>query len=59
MTIEEKLKIDSMSQYHMAHLWRFAKFGEPLLQGETGEYFQKVFAEKGGFTPEISKSLGW
>ena len=59
MTDEQKKRIDSMSQYEMARMWRFSKSGEPLLQGDTGEYFSKVFSEKGGMTPEISKRLGW
>lgn len=59
MTDQEKQRIDSMSQFDMAHMWRFSPTGEPLLQGDTGDYFSKVFREKGGFTPEISKRLGW
>lgn len=60
MTAEQKKQIDSMSQYAMCSLWRFAKSGHPLLiSGDTGDYFQKVMGKKGGFTPEISKSLGW
>ena len=43
----------------MCSKWRFAKSGDPLLQGDTGDYFAKVMKEKGGFTPEISKDLGW
>ncbi len=58
-TQEIKDRIDAMSQYQMAHMWRFAKVGEPLLQGEIGDYFSDSFSEKGGMTPEISKSLGW
>lgn len=60
--IDEKTKkeIDEMSQFAMATLWRRAPSGHPYLQGETGEYFKKVFfEEKGGFTPEISKKIGW
>jgi len=59
MTDEHKETIDSMSQYQLCSKWRFAKTGDPLLQGETGDYFSKVMKEKGGMTPEISKSLGW
>ncbi len=59
MTKKQKETIDTMSQYEMASLWRFAKSGHPLLSGDTGEYFSKVFEKKGGMTPEISKSLGW
>ena len=61
LTPELKQEIDDMSQLEMAHHWRFDStpsryFGNSL---EVGDYFQKVFKEKGGFTPEISKRLGW
>lgn len=59
MTPEQKQIIDSMSQYELCSKWRFAPIGDPLLAGDTGEYFRKVLQEKGGFTPEISKQLGW
>jgi len=59
MTEQEKQRINSMSQFDMAYMWRFSVIGEPLLQGDTGDYFSKVFKEKGGMTPEISKRLGW
>jgi hypothetical protein len=58
MTEEQKKQIDAMSQYEMCRRWRFSKVGDPLFQGEIGDYFSKVLKEKGGFTPEISKSLG-
>ena len=60
MTAEQKKEIDDMSQDAMCRLWRFAASGHPLLiNGDTGEYFQKVLSEKGGMTSEISKRLGW
>lgn len=59
MTEEQKKQIDEMSQYELCKKWRFAPAGDPLLQGEVGEYFAAKLKEKGGFTPEISKSLGW
>ena len=59
MTPEQKAIIDSMSQRALCAKWRFAKVGDPLLQGDVGDYFSKVLKEKGGFTPEISKELGW
>ncbi len=59
MTPEQKKEIDNMSQYQLCSLWRFAKCPHPLLQDDTGKYFAKVMQEKGGFTSEISKSLGW
>ena len=61
LTPELKQEIDDMSQEEMARHWRFDRipsryFGTSL---EVGDYFQKVFKEKGGFTPEISKRLGY
>lgn len=55
-----KSQIDAMSHYELCRLWRFAEIGNPLLQGKTGDYFSyRLFKHFGGFTPEISKSLGW
>jgi len=60
MTENEKQRIDDMTQEEMARLWRFAPVGHPLFQGDTGDYFKGVFfGKKGGFTPAISKNLGW
>jgi hypothetical protein len=59
MTEEQKKRIDSMSQFELCRVWRFAPVGESLLQGDTGDYFAKKLKEKGGMTPEISKQLGW
>ena len=60
LTPERKAKIDSMSHYDMCRTWRFAKTGNWMIMGECGDYFKKrLFDELGGFTPEISKSLGW
>jgi hypothetical protein len=60
LTPELKKQIDNMEQYEMCSIWRFAKPGNMWTTGEVGEYFKKVLFEvKGGFTPEISKDLGW
>ena len=62
MTTEEleqgKKDIDSMSQEDMARLWRFASSGHPyfIRDTELANYFSEKFK---GFTPEISKSIGW
>ena len=60
MDEETKQKIDAMTHYEMASLWRFGKSGHLYLTlGETGTYFhERLFGHFGGFTPEISKSLG-
>lgn len=55
-----KKKIDKLSHYEMCRIWRFSKHGNPYLMEEAGEYFtDRLFKHFGGFTPEISKSLGW
>ena len=54
-------QINQMSQIDMASLWRFAPSGHPYFD-TTKPYFRvfnKRFAELGGFTPTISKSIGW
>ena len=60
--VEAKKVIDGMSQYEMASLWRFAPSGHPYFDstnGDLAKYFSDKFKKRGGFTPEISKSLGW
>ncbi len=60
--VKAKKDIDSMTQYSMASLSRFAPCGHPYFDrqnGDLSEYFQEKYKEKGGMTPEISKSLGW
>ncbi|RLG45571.1 MAG: hypothetical protein DRN81_01250 [Thermoproteota archaeon] len=59
LTDDMKKRIDNMSQIQMATALRFAPAGDQLFIGECGEYFDKVFKEKGGMTPAISKSIGW
>jgi len=55
-----KAEIDTMSHYEMCKIWRFAKAGNKYTIGEIGEYFSKrLYDYWGGFTPEISKELGW
>lgn len=55
---ELKDRIDAMSREEMARLWRFAPAGDPLFQAEVGKYFEQRFKKLGGFSPQISKSLG-
>jgi len=55
-------KINKMSQFELCKLWRFAPFGHPYFDS-TLPYF-KVFEKRlfkyfNGFTPEISKSIGF
>lgn len=53
-------RIDGLTRFDMARIWRFAPSGDPMLQGEAGDYFkQRFFGDFGGFSPAISRSLGW
>ena len=57
--IEEwKRKIDAMSQEDMARLWRFSPSGHPVFDNSLPiyAYFETKFK---GFTPELSKRIGW
>lgn len=55
--------IEEMDHYSMCSMWRFGESGRNIyLRNDlpTGEAFKKrLFEHFGGFTPEISKSLGW
>lgn len=55
---EWKERIDGMTQQQLASLWRFAPTGHPVFNRTLPlfEHFQERF---GGFTPEISKAIGW
>jgi hypothetical protein len=64
MTPQEQVEVDKinqMSQFEMCHLWRFAPPGHPYLDTSKPfwTHFEKRFKDFGGFTPEISKALGW
>lgn len=54
-------EIDGMSHMDMARAWRFHKSGHPIFRLDLPLYekFEKRFKEFGGFTPEISKAIGW
>ena len=57
----EKEKIDKLSQMEMARMYRFTPSGHIYFKTGTPEcvYFFKLFNEKGGMTPGISKAIGW
>ena len=56
-------KIETMAHDTMCRLWRFAPTGSEIYFRSdlpTGEAFkERLFNFFGGFTPEISKELGW
>ena len=55
-------KINSMDHYSMCSLWRFAPSGHPYFDNTypfAASFKKRLFDDLGGFTPEISKSLGY
>lgn len=59
-----KAKIDSMDYESMLHLWRFAKVGHPMFQGEAGDYFSKRMkglrdGKSDADRVATSKRVGW
>ncbi len=62
--IDDALKeIETLDHYTMCKYWRFGCEDDKLYFRSdlpTGEAFKtRLFTHFGGFTPEISKSLGW
>jgi len=54
-------KINKMGHYEMCSLWRYAPIGHPYFDKRLPYYkiyHERLFKHFGGFTPEISKSLG-
>ena len=60
-TLATKEKINTMSHVEMASMYRFAKSGHPYFDSTLpfNKIFMKRFNALGGFTPEISKQIGW
>ena len=61
LTQETKAKIDSMTYAEMLRQWRFAPSGNPMFQGEVGNYFFQSMREKKKNVDfvAISKNIGW
>lgn len=59
-----RIEINGMGYKEMLRLWRHSASGNPMFQGETGEYFAKVMAEKKSALCNLdqviaSKEVGW
>lgn len=54
-------EINGLSRLEVCRLWRFAPVGHPFFNKSLPLYaiFKKRYDELGGFTPAISKQLGW
>lgn len=64
MKPEDKVWMDNASYAELLRRWRFAPAGDPIFQGDTGEYYQKVMSEKKNALSheeqvQTSKNLGW
>jgi len=64
MTPEQKEWIDNATYEELLREWRFAPAGAAFFQGEAGDYFFKVIAEKKKEAGEeehtrVSKKIGW
>ena len=60
LTIGRAAEIDKLTHEEMARLWRFSPPGHPYFQkGSLSDYFINRFKSLGGFTPVISKTIGW
>jgi hypothetical protein len=59
--LTENIKqIDEMSHIELCKLWRHAPFDNKYVSGLSGSYLKdRLFGHFGGFTPTISKSIGW
>ena len=54
-------RISKMTRIDMCRLWRFAPSGHPIFNNTLPMYaiFKKRFDKLGGFSPAISKQIGW
>lgn len=61
VVVRWKKKIDAMTREEMCRLWRFAPSGHPCFLTGTSvtDYFKERFDSLGGFSPGISKRIGW
>lgn len=63
MTEEQKAWIDNASLFQLLRRWRFSDSGDPIFQGEIGEYYSKVMFAKRDADPAAwtatSKQVGW
>ncbi len=46
MTDEQKRWVDQASYRQLLERWRYAPAGDPMFQGDTGDYYAKVMAEQ-------------
>jgi hypothetical protein len=56
-----RIEISQMSHYQMARRYRYAPSGDPMFRFDLplNRLFMERFKQLGGWTPEISKQVGW
>ncbi len=63
MKPEDKQWIDEAPYEDLLRKWRFARVGDPMLQGDTGGYLSKMLTQKRNADPAAavyaSKRVGW
>jgi len=63
MNEKTRAEIAALTQLEACRIWRFAPSSHHWLGGapdqETRDHFVAKFKALGGFTPEISKRIGW
>lgn len=61
MNARMKQWIDAATYEDLLSKWRFASLGDPMFQGEIGDYYSKVMAEKRKTADHVqaSKNVGW
>lgn len=59
MTYPDKIDVKEASRYRICEWYRFLPSAENDRELEIMNYIVDRWKELGGFTPEISKSIGW
>lgn len=61
MNEQTKRWIDAASYEELLSKWRFASIGDPMFQGDTGDYYAAVMREKRKSADHVqdSKNIGW
>ena len=59
VSMEIMKRVDSMSRKEIAYKLRFGKSGDELFKGENYDYMKERFEKLGGWSPELSKEIGW
>lgn len=65
LTNELKAELDALSYRELLRKWRFSSAGDPVFQGESGEYMaqrmSELRSEPGGDARHVadSKAIGW